>query len=68
MDREYIRALGKICFIKKFAFLRKLLMAQKCIIGGVSLDDCTTSNKLNCMMDFSMLTVEIQIFKFKRYT
>jgi len=34
MDREDADVLRKVCFIKKYAFLRELLMYQKCIIGG----------------------------------
>ena len=34
MNREDADVLRRICFIKKYAFLRELFMYQKCIIGG----------------------------------
>ena len=46
-DRKDTNVLRKICFIKKYAFLRELLMHQKCIIGGciISRWMTVTSNK-----------------------
>jgi hypothetical protein len=36
VDGQYIQVLRKNCFIKEYAFLRKSLMSQKCIIWWYS--------------------------------